>query len=339
MQQQQRHSNWHRMPQQQPRPLMGVGFQPRGAPPVHSPSPPAANRAGLESPPGFRPRNKDQQQKRKAVDNINEENNEGKRKKSPGPPPRAPRLHRLGHPPDRRPGDWDCANCTNVNFAHRNRCHFCKVGKKQQQSGEFAASKSKSDHESNKQEGDWECQDCGKNNFKFRKECFGCKKPKSEQQRQSLPQRSLSRSRSPSMTSQAHSSPSSSQHSIPSSHMQPSHPQSSSSLHQSTSLPMSHQRVNESPFSSLQHQSVNEASSSEEYRNLVEQEKQFDVMFEAWNKNFDQWVMDHRDNPDREFVQNQIEQMTQMRKNMLLKRENLRKKRSAVMDREVSLLN
>ena len=33
-----------------------------------------------------------------------------------------------GGPKDRRPGDWDCGRCGNMNYARRDSCNKCEVG-------------------------------------------------------------------------------------------------------------------------------------------------------------------------------------------------------------------
>ena len=33
-----------------------------------------------------------------------------------------------GGPKNRRPGDWDCGRCGNMNYARRDTCNKCPVG-------------------------------------------------------------------------------------------------------------------------------------------------------------------------------------------------------------------
>lgn len=69
--------------------------------------------------------------------------------------------------PERKPGDWDCPDCSHVNFAWRKECEYCPDAKRPR-SALAAASRP----------GDWTCTECGNLNFKFRMACHGCRHPK-----------------------------------------------------------------------------------------------------------------------------------------------------------------
>ena len=62
---------------------------------------------------------------------------------------------------DKRPGDWTCTNCEDLNFAKNVNCRMCGVKK-----GTYF-----------EEPGDWKCV-CGEMNFKSRTECRKCKSSK-----------------------------------------------------------------------------------------------------------------------------------------------------------------
>ena len=39
-----------------------------------------------------------------------------------------------GGPKNRRPGDWDCGRCGNMNYARRDTCNKCQADKSEQRS-------------------------------------------------------------------------------------------------------------------------------------------------------------------------------------------------------------
>jgi len=114
---------------------------------------------------------------------------------------------------NRRPGDWDCPQCNQMNFASRVKCFKCGVQKQdgggggggapvlgvggqpyqyvmphgqyptynQKQGGYGYYNKNK-----NVKEGDWFCA-CGAHNYAFRTDCFRCKNVKPEGQVQVPP--------------------------------------------------------------------------------------------------------------------------------------------------------
>lgn len=59
---------------------------------------------------------------------------------------------------DKRPGDWTCSNCMDINFAKNIVCRVCKIEK-----GTYFG-----------EPGDWTCK-CGEINFKSRTECRKCR--------------------------------------------------------------------------------------------------------------------------------------------------------------------
>ena len=71
-----------------------------------------------------------------------------------------------------------------------------------------------------------------------------------------------------------------------------------------------------------------------EHDRLLEQEKQFDSMFEKWEENFDQWKSDNENNPDWDYVQSHIEDMNKLREKMLNRREALSRKREQLLGME-----
>lgn len=70
----------------------------------------------------------------------------------------------------RKTGDWDCPDCSTVNFASRNECYKCKCYKSKGKTPE----KKKGDWK-----GDWNC-GCGELNFASRTNCRRCNKPKDQ---------------------------------------------------------------------------------------------------------------------------------------------------------------
>ena len=89
----------------------------------------------------------------------------------------------------RKPGDWDCANCAALCFARRTECHRCGRARPANvatpmrpgdwtcpQCGDhvFASrSECRKCGASNKRPGDWDCQ-CGEVNFGSREICRDC---------------------------------------------------------------------------------------------------------------------------------------------------------------------
>ncbi len=72
---------------------------------------------------------------------------------------------------------------------------------------------------------------------------------------------------------------------------------------------------------------LEDKSTQQEHDRLVEQEQQFDKMFERWEENFEQWRSDNEGNPDRDYVENHIREMNKLREKMLQRRETLNRKR------------
>ena len=71
-----------------------------------------------------------------------------------------------------------------------------------------------------------------------------------------------------------------------------------------------------------------------EHDRLLDQEKQFDSMFEKWEANFEQWKSDNENNPDWDYVQSHIEDMNKLREKMLNRREALSRKREQLLGME-----
>jgi len=62
----------------------------------------------------------------------------------------------------KKPGDWICKACNELNFAKRQECHKCEAPRE-------------------KRDGDWNCPKCGDLVFSFRDKCNQCSAPKPEE--------------------------------------------------------------------------------------------------------------------------------------------------------------
>ena len=68
-----------------------------------------------------------------------------------------------------------------------------------------------------------------------------------------------------------------------------------------------------------------------EHDRLLEQEKQFDSMFEKWEENFEQWKCDNENNTDWDYVQNHIDDMNKLKEKMLNRRKILIRRREQIL--------
>ncbi|XP_059096221.1 YLP motif-containing protein 1-like isoform X2 [Tigriopus californicus] len=68
-------------------------------------------------------------------------------------------------------------------------------------------------------------------------------------------------------------------------------------------------------------------ASQGEYQSILSQEKQLDTMYESWTKNFEKWKRDHLDVMDQAPIQKQLLEMNALKDKMVLRRENLKRKR------------
>lgn len=80
-----------------------------------------------------------------------------------------------------------------------------------------------------------------------------------------------------------------------------------------------------------QHFAADEQTPQIEHDLLLEQEKQFDFMFDKWESNFEQWKSDNETNPDWDYVKNHIDEMNKLHEKMLIRREALKKKREQLL--------
>merc|ERR1712039_199510 len=69
---------------------------------------------------------------------------------------------------ERRPGDWQCYACKNVNYANRMQCNKCQIPK------QVFISKA------GIRMGDWICPECSNHNYADKTVCNKCKAPKAE---------------------------------------------------------------------------------------------------------------------------------------------------------------
>ena len=79
----------------------------------------------------------------------------------------------------KKEGDWYCLNCNDLNFASRIECRKCHIKKEDPNIpiNKFIDSK-KQFLDIQRKPGDWDCPDCNKFNFGSRSVCFGCNKAK-----------------------------------------------------------------------------------------------------------------------------------------------------------------
>eukprot|EP00929_Paragymnodinium_shiwhaense_P052521 TRINITY_DN2630_c0_g1_i1.p1 TRINITY_DN2630_c0_g1~~TRINITY_DN2630_c0_g1_i1.p1 ORF type:complete len:343 (+),score=72.31 TRINITY_DN2630_c0_g1_i1:99-1127(+) len=75
---------------------------------------------------------------------------------------------------DMRPGDWECRQCNNHNFAKRDSCNRCGASKEEATRGKGAGAGGAG----NVKEGDWFCHECGDHNFRRNQNCRKCAAPK-----------------------------------------------------------------------------------------------------------------------------------------------------------------
>lgn len=61
----------------------------------------------------------------------------------------------------KKPGDWSCDKCGNLNFAKRDNCKRC-------------GRKNPIEKQQERKRGDWNCMACGTLNFASREQCFHC---------------------------------------------------------------------------------------------------------------------------------------------------------------------
>merc|ERR1711865_494733 len=82
-----------------------------------------------------------------------------------------------------RPGDWNCSQCSNHNFAYRVECNKCKAPKDNAtQELQPPPGQQAYNQQGGGQQGgypnDWLCGSCGNDNFARRTECNKCKQPR-----------------------------------------------------------------------------------------------------------------------------------------------------------------
>jgi hypothetical protein len=189
---------------------------------------------------------------------------------------------------------------------------------------------------------DWICQTCQANNFSHRAECFKCRSNKS----MSAPDISISDS--PSLT-QGSGRP---QHQVDwpcnicgnkknfanrTSCFRCNAPRDwsdnidrGSGAHRQVPVPIV-RPVPSSSSSSVSTFAHEDRATQIEHDRLLEQENQFDSMFEKWEANFEQWKIDNDSNPDWDYVQNHIDDMNRLREKMLQRRESLNQKRQQLL--------
>jgi hypothetical protein len=73
-----------------------------------------------------------------------------------------------GQQAEKRPGDWTCLACKNVNYANRTECNKCKIPK-----STFIA-------KTGLRPGDWICPGCQNHNYASKMECVKCQAPKQD---------------------------------------------------------------------------------------------------------------------------------------------------------------
>eukprot|EP01130_Rhizamoeba_saxonica_P007811 TRINITY_DN3160_c2_g4_i1.p1 TRINITY_DN3160_c2_g4~~TRINITY_DN3160_c2_g4_i1.p1 ORF type:complete len:412 (-),score=49.93 TRINITY_DN3160_c2_g4_i1:452-1687(-) len=76
-----------------------------------------------------------------------------------------------------KPGDWNCDQCNDLNFASRNQCRKCGANKPYGNTSEYTTSFTTSSIQA--KPGDWNCDQCNDLNFASRNQCriCGAKKP------------------------------------------------------------------------------------------------------------------------------------------------------------------
>merc|ERR1711865_902229 len=82
-----------------------------------------------------------------------------------------------------RPGDWNCSQCSNHNFAYRVECNKCKAPKDNAtQELQPPPGQQAYNQQGGGQQGgypnDWLCGSCGNDNFARRTECNKCQQPR-----------------------------------------------------------------------------------------------------------------------------------------------------------------
>lgn len=77
-----------------------------------------------------------------------------------------------------RVGDWQCATCSILNFATRDKCHHCTTPREGRES--FLAIQPIDPRDERVHAGDWQCSRCGDLVYARRKKCSRCKAPRND---------------------------------------------------------------------------------------------------------------------------------------------------------------
>ena len=139
--------------------------------------------------------------------------------------------------------------------------------------------------------GDWICNFCNKNNFSRRTDCFGCKASKQEATQQQEQKQNF---------------------------QQPPRPQQQNNWQQNQQKQYSNDPSRDEGTSS--------AFSSPSKAQLTKQLEQFEPMFSNWEKQFEEWKQQNRNNPDQAYVRDYIGQMNAMRERLVDRRKTLQTK-------------
>ena len=194
--------------------------------------------------------------------------------------------------------DWICNICQTKNVSHLEWCSKCNKARGKQMHY--------TDHTIATRAGDWSCTVCGnQKNFANRLTCYRCNSPRQSHARSAgagnkrcnggkIISANVAEAREKSWKS----------------------PQHSSNILDTRQCPEGDQVA------------------QMEHDRLLEQEKQFDSMFEKWEANFEQWKSDNETNPDWDYVQSHIDDMNKLREKMLNRREALNRKREQLLGKE-----
>ena len=197
---------------------------------------------------------------------------------------------------DSKSPDWTCNLCHTKNVSHLKLCSKCP-GKQMHYEDHTIAMKA----------GDWGCTVCGnQKNFAYRATCYRCNSPR------------LPHARSTAGVGNK---------------------RCSGGKIISANIGEASEKLWKSPqhasdiLDTRQYPEGDQVAQMEHDR-LLEQEKQFDSMFEKWEANFEQWKSDNENNPDWDYVQSHIEDMNKLREKMLNRREALSRKREQLLGME-----
>jgi len=194
---------------------------------------------------------------------------------------------------DSKSPDWTCNLCHTKNVSHLKLCSKCP-GKQMHYEDHTIAMKA----------GDWGCTVCGnQKNFAYRATCYRCNSPR------------LPHARSTAGVGNK---------------------RCSGGKIISANIGEASEKLWKSPqhasdiLDTRQYPEGDQVAQMEHDR-LLEQEKQFDSMFEKWEANFEQWKSDNETNPDWDYVQSHIDDMNKLREKMLKRREALNRKREQLL--------